>query len=297
MIQDLSAQFPVRLLCNILQVSPSTYYHAPRGRDDLTLLTWIEDVLVRFPTYGYRRVTAQLRRERHPINHKRVQRVMRENDLMASVPRRRRTTNSRHGLPRYPNLIQGLQVTHPDHVWCADITYVRLQQEFVYLAIILDLFTRGLRGWNLSRRLNTELALTALKRAVIKATPDIHHSDQGVQYAALGYVGTLQSLQVQISMATAGRASENPHAERVIRTIKEEEVYLADYESFGDAYHHIGHFIEDVYQTKRIHSALGYLTPAEFETAYWTEHVSDPGDGHILAARLVQQSAVNTPYR
>jgi transposase InsO family protein len=276
MIQGLCEQFPVRLLCDMLQVGPSTYYYTPRGRDDLTLLTMIEDVLVRFPTYGYRRVTAQLRREGHLVNHKRVQRVMRDNDLVGIVPRRRRTTNSRHALPRYPNLIRGLPVTHPDHVWCADITYVRLRQEFVYLAIILDLFTRGLRGWNLSRRLNTELALTALERALIKAIPDIHHSDQGVQYAALGYVGTLQGLQVKISMAAAGKASENPHAERVIRTIKEEEVYLADYVSFDDAYHHIGHFIDDVYQTKRIHSALGYLTPAEFETAYRSEHALDP---------------------
>ena len=137
MIQDLSTEFPVRMLCEMLEVSPSTYYYTPRGRDDLTLLAWIEDVVVRFPTYGYRRVTAQLRREGHPVNHKRVQRVMRENDLVAIVSRRRRTTNSRHRLPRFPNLLRGVQVTHPDQVWCADITYVRLQQGFVYLAIVL----------------------------------------------------------------------------------------------------------------------------------------------------------------
>jgi transposase InsO family protein len=275
MIQELSPEFPVRLLCRVLQVSPSSYYYTPCRRDDLTVLTWIEDVLLRFPTYGYRRMTAQLRREGHLINHKRVQRIMRENDLVGVVTRRCRTTNSRHGLTRYPNLIRSLQVTHPDHVWCADITYVRLQQEFVYLAIILDLFTRGLRGWNLSRRLNTELALTALERALVKATPHIHHSDQGVQYAAQGYVEALQAMDVQISMASRGKASENPHAERVIRTIKEEEVYLSDYESFTDAYHRIGHFIENVYQMKRIHSALGYQTPAEFEAAYWAEHALD----------------------
>jgi len=187
-----------------------------------------------------------------------------------------------------------VQVTHPDQVWCADITYVRLQQGFVYLAIVLDLFTRGLRGWNLSRRLNTDLALTALNKALIKARPGIHHSDQGVQYAALGYVGTLHSLKVQISMATAGRAWENPHAERVIRTIKEEEVHLADYQSFGDAYHHIGHFIEDVYQTKRIHSALGYLTPAEFQSAYWVKHASDAGDSDRQALHVVREVMVNT---
>jgi transposase InsO family protein len=162
-----------------------------------------------------------------------------------------------------------------------------IQREFVYPAIILDLFTRGLRGRNLSRRLSTELALTALERALVKATPNIHHSDQGVQYAAQGYVEVLQGLGVQISMAARGKASENPHAERVIRTIKEEEVYLVDYESFIDAYHRIGHFIENVCQTKRIHSALDYLTPAEFEAVYWPAHVSDLRGEHVPAVHIV----------
>ena len=240
----------------------------PCRRDDLAVLTGIEDVLLRFPTYGYRRITAQLRREGHLLNHKRVQRIMRENDLVAVVTRRRRTTDSRHGLARYPNLIRSLRVIRPDQVWCADITYVRLQREFVYLAIILDLFTRGLRGWHLGRTLSSQLAVKALQRGLSKGRPEIHHSDQGVQYAAQDYVSHLERLGVQISMAAVGQPTENPYAERVIRTIKEEEVYLADYESFADAYHRIGHFIEDVYQTKRIHSALGYLTPAEFESAY-----------------------------
>jgi transposase InsO family protein len=268
MIEQLSVEYPVRLLCQVLQVSPSSYYYEPQGQDDLTLLGWIEEVLLRFPTYGYRRVTAQLRRDKHLVNHKRVQRVMRENDLIAIVRRRCRTTDSRHNHRRYPNRIRGLHVTRPDQVWCADITYIQLRQGFVYLAILLDLFTRGLRGWHLGRTLSSQLAVKALQRGLNKGRPEIHHSDQGVQYAAQDYVSHLERLGVQISMAAVGQPTENPYAERVIRTIKEEEVYLADYESFADAYHHIGHFIEDVYQTKRIHSALGYLTPAEFESAY-----------------------------
>jgi transposase InsO family protein len=288
-IRDLSEEYPVRFLCQVLGVAPSSYYYTPRTRDDLIVLTWIEGVLLRFPTYGYRRVTAQLRREGRPINHKRVQRIMQENDLVVVVKRRVKTTDSRHGFGRYDNLLKDLPVTRPDQVWCADITYVQLLQEYVYLAVILDVFTRSLRGWNLSRKLNTELALTALERALAKGTPEIHHSDQGVQYAAHGYADRLRDLGIQISMAAVGRAVENPYAERVIRTIKEEEVYLADYESFADAYHRIGHFIEDVYQTKRIHSALDYLTPAEFEAAYWAERAT------ALPTTVVVQNRLQAP--
>ena len=269
MIPGLSMEFPVRLLCQVLNVCPSSYYYRPRAGDDLALLSRIEGVLIRFPTYGYRRVTAQLRREGCLVNHKRVGRVMRANDLIAVVKRRVRTTDSAHGYRRYPNLIRRLDVIRPDQVWCSDITYIRLRRGFAYLAIILDIFTRGLRGWHLGRTLSTELALTALEGALSRGLPEIHHSDQGVQYAADGYTSLLQGLGVKISMSAAQQPTQNPYAERVIRTIKEEEVYLSDYESFNDAYHRIGHFIEDVYQTKRIHSALGYLTPEEFESAYW----------------------------
>ena len=270
MIQSLSSTYPTRMLCEIVDIGPSTYYYEPQGRDDLSLLALIEGVLLRFPTYGYRRVTEQLHRERCGANHKRVLRVMRANDLLAVVKHGIRTTQSTHRYGRYPNLVKGLEVVRPDQVWCADITYIRLQWQFVYLAIILDVFTRGLRGWHLGLTLSSDLALTALERALTQRKPGIHHSDQGVQYAALGYVERLQSVGAQVSMAAAGRPGENPYAERVIRTIKEEEVYLNEYENFADAYRRIGHFIEDVYQTKRIHSSLGYLTPAEFEMRHLT---------------------------
>ena len=153
-------------------------------------------------------------------------------------------------------------------MWVSDITYIRLQSDFVYLAIIMDVFTRALRGWALSRSLDQELTLMALRSALATRSPDIHHSDQAVQYAARAYTHLLQSHHVQISMAAVGKAHENGFAERLIRTIKEEEVYLSEYLDFPDAVQQIGHFIRDVYMTKRIHSSLGYLTPAEFELAY-----------------------------
>ena len=265
MIQSLSSEYPIRMLCHILGIAPSTYYYELQGHDDLGLLSLIEEVLLRFPTYGYRRVTKQLHRESHRVNHKRVLRIMGENDLLAIVKRSIQTTQSGHNYGRYPNLVKNLDIVRPDQVWCADITYVRLRRQFVYLAIILDIFTRSLRGWHLGRSLSSDLALTALEQALLKSTPEIHHSDQGVQYAATGYVERLRAVDAQVSMAAKGQPTENPYAERVIRTIKEEEVYLNEYENFADAYQRIGHFIEDVYQTKRIHSALGYLTPAEFE--------------------------------
>jgi len=268
MVQALSSEYSTRTLCEILDLAPSTYYFSAQGHDDLGLLSLIEDVLLRFPTYGYRRVTEQLHREEHIVNHKRVLRVMRENDLLAIVKQRVRTTQSNHEYGRYPNLVQGVVIIRPDQVWCADITYIRLRRQFVYLAIILDVFTRSLRGWHLGRTLSSDLAVTALDRALAQRRPEIHHSDQGIQYAAQGYVDRLEAIDIQVSMAAVGQPTENPYAERVIRTIKEEEVYLNEYENFADAYQRIGHFIEHVYQTKRIHSALDYLTPAEFEALY-----------------------------
>ena len=268
LVHSLSSEYSTRMLCEVLGLAPSTYYYSPQGHDDLGLLSLIEDVLLRFPTYGYRRVTEQLHREEHIVNHKRVLRVMRENDLLAIVKQRVRTTQSNHEYGRYPNLVQDIVVVRPDQVWCADITYIRLRRQFVYLAIILDMFTRSLRGWHLGRTLSSDLALAALDRALTQRRPEIHHSDQGVQYAAQGYVDRLDAIDTQISMAAVGQPTENPYAERVIRTIKEEEVYLNEYETFADAYQRIGHFIEDVYQTKRIHSALDYLTLAESEALY-----------------------------
>jgi len=263
--------YPISVACELLGLPRSTYYYQPEKHDEHELEQAIEEVTGRFPTYGTRRVSKQLGRPPHKmvVNRKRTQRIMREKRLLVPQKRRkRRTTNSEHPYPRYPNLVKDLEITYPEHVWVSDITYIRLFHDFVYLAIIMDVFTRTFRGWCLSRTLDQQLTLTALRGALATSAPDIHHSDQGVQYAAYAYSDLLKAHGIQISMAAVGKAEENGYAERVIRTIKEEEVELAEYLDFNDACKQIGQFIEDVYNNKRIHSALGYLTPAEFELAY-----------------------------
>ena len=263
--------YPLSVACELLELPRSTYYYRSVECDERDLEEVIEEVTGRFPTYGTRRVSKQLRRPPHKlsVNRKRAQRIMREKRLLVPQKRRkRRTTNSDHPYPRYTNLVKDLEITHPEHVWVSDITYIRLLHGFVYLAIIMDVFTRAIRGWCLSRMLDQELTLTALRAALSTGIPEIHHSDQGVQYAAYAYTDMLTKHDIQISMAAVGKAEENGYAERVIRTIKEEEVYLAEYLDFNDACQQIGQFIDDVYNNKRIHSALRYLTPVEFELAY-----------------------------
>jgi len=261
-----AAGYPVGLVCQMLQLARSSYYYAPAPpADEANLKTALQEVAGEWPTYGYRRLTRQLAREHRLVNSKRVRRLMGELGLQAAKPPKKVvTTDSRHSFPRYPNLVADLTIDHPDQVWVGDLTYIRLRRDFVYLAILMDVFTRLIRGWELDRSLAQTLTRTALERALAQARPEIHHSDQGGQYAAPAYTARLQDLQVQISMATVGKPEENPYAERVIRTIKEEEVYLSDYHDFTDAYQQIGQFIDDVYNYKRIHSALGYLTPSEF---------------------------------
>jgi putative transposase len=272
--------YPIARLCRLLDLPRSSYYYRPVEKDESELQADIERVAGQFPTYGSRRMVEQLRRWPHrwQVGRHRIRRLMRLMGLQRPVKRHTyRTTHSRHGFARYPNLVQDLQITYPDQVWVSDITYIRLTSEFIFLAVIMDVFTRSIRGWNLGRSLDQFLTLTALERALTDHVPVIHHSDQGVQYAATAYVDLLKQHRVQISMTAQGAPEENPYAERLIRTIKEEEVYLAEYQDFADALMQIKHFIDDVYQKKRIHSALGYLTPAEFESAYWVstlEHMS-----------------------
>jgi transposase InsO family protein len=264
--------YPVTTICNVLGLPRSSFYHPPKPDGNAGLRLRLHDLAAQYPTYGYRRLTALLRREGWGVNHKRVQRLMGEMGLTRRVQRRRRrTTDSQHAFWRYTNLVAGLDVTYPDQVWVADITYIALRDEFVYLAVIMDVYTRAIRGWHLSRSLDRELTLTALRRALAERVPLIHHSDQGVQYACWDYTELLLNRGVRISMAAVGKPEENGYAERLMRTIKEEEVDLSDYRDFHDARAHIGRFLDDVYTHKRIHSALGYLTPAEFE-AQWLEH-------------------------
>jgi transposase InsO family protein len=269
----LAHDYPVTVACDLLGLARSTYYYAGPERDETAVEAAIKAVVAEWPTYGYRRVTAQLQREGKKINHKRVRRLMQELDLSLPVKRKaRRTTNSAHGYPRYPNLVQDLDVVRPDQVWVADITYIRLHAEFVYLAVIMDVFTRGVRGWQLGRSLDQTLTLRAVQRALAEhQAPEIHHSDQGGQYAATAYTQLLQEAQVRISMAEVGAAWQNGYAERLIRTIKEDEVDLAEYQDYHDARRQLGRFLDDVYAHKRIHSSLGYLTPAEFEGQWRSE--------------------------
>jgi transposase InsO family protein len=263
----LARDYPVRLICRATGWPRSSLYTAatpPAGEAELRqALTRLAGA---WPTYGYRRLTALLRREGRPVNAKRVRRVMAELGIAGKAVRRRvRTTDSTHGLPRYPNLVADLVASRPDEVWAADITYIRLRSEFVYLAVLMDVFTRRVRGWALARSLDQSLTLGALDRALAGGVPAIHHSDQGVQYAATAYVERLAGLGVAISMAAVGVPEENGYAERLMRTIKEEEVELTEYEDYADARRQLGRFLDDVYNCKRIHSSLGYLTPAEFE--------------------------------
>jgi putative transposase len=273
MIDSLKDDYSTRLLCETLGVHRCNLYHEPRPDEDRPIKGALRELAGAWPTYGYRRLTAMLHRQGLRVNAKRVRRLMHELGICGEAPRRApRTTDSSHAYPRFANLVEGLEVTHPDQVWVADITYIRLRKEFVYLSVIMDVFTRCIRGWHLGRGLEQALTLTSLEAALERGCPEIHHSDQGVQYAATSYVEMLTGREVKISMASVGEPEENGYAERLMRTIKEEEVDLSEYEDFGDARRGLGRFLDDVYNRKRIHSSLGYLTPAEFEDQYREKH-------------------------
>lgn len=269
----LGDHFPINTLCEVLGVARSSVYYAPRPTEDRPLRDALIEVAGRWPTYGYRRLTKQLKREGRTVNSKLVRKLMHELGIVGKAPEMKpRTTDSGHAYPRFPNLVEELEVTRPEQVWVADITYIRLRKEFVYLAVLMDVFTRRIRGWHLGRGLDQELTQVALRRALEGSCPEIHHSDQGVQYAATAYVELLTGREVKVSMASVGVPEENGYAERLMRTIKEEEVALSEYEDFADAQRQLGRFLDDVYNTKRIHSSLGYLTPEEFASEYREKH-------------------------
>jgi transposase InsO family protein len=269
-VRQLANEYPVSRICGVLELERSSFYYQSQRDEEDEVRQAIEEVARQFPTYGTRRVSQQLKRQPYQfekVGRKRVGRLMREMGLQ-SKPKRRiiRTTNSRHPFPRFENLVKDLLIERINQVWVADLTYIKLRGgEFVYLAVVMDVYTRIIRGWALLRSLAAELSLAALEKAFAEGLPEIHHSDQGVQYACSAYVEMLQEGGVKISMAEVGHAEQNGYAERVIRTIKEEEVYLSEYEDYETALLQIGQFIDEVYRRKRIHSSLGYLTPAEFE--------------------------------
>ena len=221
-------EYPVTLACDTVGMARSSYYYqAAEAPEEAKLKEAIKETAAEWPTYGYRRMTEQLNRRGWAVNRKRVQRLMRAMGIQGKNKRRKkRTTDSQHGFPRYPNLVLDMEIVRPDQVWVCDITYIRLHRGFVYLAVIMDVFTRGIRGWHLGRGLDQSLTLTALQRALAThSAPEIHHSDQGIQYAATAYTQVLLDAEVRISMTDRGEAWQNGYAERLIRTIKEAVSY------------------------------------------------------------------------
>jgi len=251
----------------------SSFYYQPKTQEispeDRALEKRIEEITEEFTKYGYRKVTRQLHREGNPVNHKKVHRIMREKGLLVKPSRRCvKTTDSNHPYPVYPNLIKDRLVTDINQVWVADITYIRIVAAFVYLAVILDLYSRKAIGYAILRQIDTNLSLAALRMAVQNRNPPpgvIHHSDQGVQYAAHDYIDELRNCKFQISMSRKGNPYDNAFAESFMKTIKTEEVYLWEYQTLEDVLTRIPYFIEDVYNQKRLHASLGYMPPSEFE--------------------------------
>ena len=272
-------------LCPAAGVSRAGYYRFRRRRPgqaaDMDLRSRIQQIALAWPAYGYRRVHAELRRQGWQENHKRVLRLMRADNLLCV--RRRKfilTTDSRHGLPIYPNLSEGMKLTGIDQLWLADITYIRLRMEFVYLEVVLDAYSRRCLGWALRRSLEAELVLAALRMALKQRRPRpglVHHSDRGVQYASRDYTQLLEQHGIQISMSRRGNVYDNARCESFIKTLKYEEVYREDYQDLEETVAGIEHFVESIYNQKRLHSALGYRPPVEFEQSLLRSGVDKAG--------------------
>ena len=267
----------VQRLCEVFDVSRSWYYQrqqpTERQVEETRLRAEIEEVILEFPGYGYRRVTAALQRAGWQVNHKRVLRLMRQECLLCQLRRHfvPQTTQADPNGPVYPNLLPEVLLSAPNQVWVADLTYIRLQGEFVYLAAILDAWSRRCVGWQLGQQMTAELTVAALTQALQQRCPPaglIHHSDRGVQYTCREYLRLLEQAGARPSMSRKGNPYDNAKAESFFKTLKREEVWLKEYLSFEEAQADLAHFIEQVYNLKRLHSSLGYLPPVEFEAQF-----------------------------
>jgi len=255
-------------------ISRQAYYYKPKKKqknmteEDKKICSMISQICYKHPYYGYRRVAAALRRKKMVVNKKKVLKLMKMLGLEAKRRRKfTRTTDSRHNLKVYPNLIKDLAVTRIDQVWCSDITYIGLTSGFCYLAAVIDAFSRKIVGYCLATTLGKELALEALKMALAARNTSnlIHHSDKGIQYCCADYINLLKEHGIKISMSAKGAPLENAIAESFIGSFKIEEVYMWEYETYQDAVERIPYFIDEVYNRKRLHSSLGYMPPEEFE--------------------------------
>jgi transposase InsO family protein len=271
---SLATPIPVERLCQLAAVSRAGFYRyrstASESDPNLDLRDEIQRIAVEWPCYGWRRMHEELWRRGWVVNHKSVRRIMREDNLLCI--RRRKfvvaTTDSKHDRPVYPNLAKGLELTGINQLWIADITYIRLETEFVYLAVVLDAYSRRVIGWALGRTLEDDLALAALRMAIDQRSPGpglIHHSDRGVQYASYDYTDLLKQHQIRISMSRKGNPYDNAACESFMKTLKYEEVYRQEYRDLTEARASIEQFLEKTYNGKRLHSALGYCPPVEFE--------------------------------
>jgi putative transposase len=271
---SLATPIPLERLCQLALVSRAGFYRwkdvVPATDADLDLRDEIQRIALEFPYYGWPRITAELEKRGWHANHKRVYRIMREDNLLCL--RRRKfvvvTTNSNHTRPVYPNLARGMALTGINQLWVADITYIRLELEFVYLAVILDVFSRRVIGWALDRTLEDKLTIAALQMALESRSPApglVHHSDRGVQYASGDYTDLLKDHQITISMSRKGNPYDNAFCESFMKTLKYDEVHRQEYRDLAEARASIEHFLERVYNQKRLHSALGYTAPADFE--------------------------------
>ena len=270
----LQGSLSIERLCQLAGVSRAGFYRSLQNRapveEEMETRSAIQTIAVEHRRrYGYRRITAELRRRGMPVNHKRVLRILREDNLLGVQPRRFVvTTNSDHRFQVYLNLASRMKVTGINQLWVADITYIRLHQEFVYLAVVLDAFSRKVVGWALGRTLAARMPIAALEQAVTERQPPpglVHHSDRGVQYACGDYAQAVQQYQMIASMSRPGNPYDNASCESFMKTLKREEIYANDYRDLEHLFANIEAFIERYYNRLRLHSALGYRPPEEFE--------------------------------